>query len=112
MGGYVAQDAENAAITLVATGSEVSIALEAAELLTKKGVSVRVVSLPCFEIFDKQTKEYQLSVFPDGAPVLSIEAYTTLGWNKYAHESIGINSFGASAPFKSVYAKFGITGEG
>lgn len=75
-GGYVLHDAANAAITLVSTGSEVSIVVEAVELLAKKGISARVVSMPCFEIFDKQSKAYQLECFPDGAPVLSVEAYT------------------------------------
>jgi transketolase len=75
-GGYVVLDAEKPDITLVSTGSEVSIVLESAELLAAKGVNVRVVSMPSFEIFDKQTREYRLSVFPDGAPILSVEAYT------------------------------------
>ena len=110
-GGYVAIEAENANVTLVASGSEVSIAIEAAELLKAQNVVARVVSLPCFELFDQQPREYQLAVFPDGAPIISVEAYSTVGWAKYSHEQIGINSFGASAPFKQVYAKFGITGE-
>ncbi|SCZ97087.1 BZ3500_MvSof-1268-A1-R1_Chr4-2g06982 [Microbotryum saponariae] len=110
-GGYVLHDAADADLTLVSTGSEVSIIVEAAKALEKKGLKVRVVSLPCWEIFDQQSKDYRLSVFPDGAPVVSVEAYTTLGWSKYAHESIGINTFGASGPYLKVYEKFGITGE-
>ncbi|SCV69563.1 BQ2448_2583 [Microbotryum intermedium] len=110
-GGYVLHDAADADLTLVSTGSEVSIIVEAAKALEKKGFKVRVVSLPCWEIFDQQSKDYRLSVFPDGAPVVSVEAYTTLGWSKYAHESIGINTFGASGPYLKVYEKFGITGE-
>lgn len=79
-GGYIARDTtKKADLTFVASGSEVSIALEAADILAKAGREVRVVSLPCWEVFDKQTKEYQLSVFPDGAPVISVEAYTTMG---------------------------------
>lgn len=73
------KDAAKADLTLVSTGSEVSIALEAVEILEKAGLQVRVVSMPCFELFDQQTKEYQLSVFPDGAPIISVEAYTTMG---------------------------------
>lgn len=76
LGGYVAVDTAKPDITLVSTGSEVGIAVEAAELLAKKGVNARVVSMPCWEIFDKQSRDYQLSVFPDGAPILSVEAYT------------------------------------
>ncbi|KDE03938.1 transketolase [Microbotryum lychnidis-dioicae p1A1 Lamole] len=110
-GGYVLHDAADADLTLVSTGSEVSIIVEAAKALEKSGLKVRVVSLPCWEIFDQQSKDYRLSVFPDGAPVVSVEAYTTLGWSKYAHESIGINTFGASGPYLKVYEKFGITGE-
>ncbi|MBZ6433713.1 MAG: hypothetical protein LBE64_22465 [Acinetobacter pittii] len=75
-GGYVVREAENAAITLVATGSEVAIALEAAELLEKSGVKARVASLPCWEVFRQQSDDYKLSVLPDGAPILSVEAYT------------------------------------
>ncbi|KAL8281200.1 hypothetical protein RQP46_006558 [Phenoliferia psychrophenolica] len=110
-GGYVLKDTTKPAdLTLVSTGSEVSIALEAVEILAKAGLEVRVVSMPCFELFDQQTKEYQLSVFPDGAPIISVEAYTTMGWAKYSHEQIGLPSWGASAPYKQAYAKFGITG--
>ena len=74
-------------------------------------MTARVVSLPCFELFDQQPREYQLATLPDGAPIISVEAYSTVGWAKYSHEQIGINSFGASGPFKDVYKKFGITGE-
>ncbi|GAA5971646.1 hypothetical protein JCM11641_000669 [Rhodosporidiobolus odoratus] len=110
-GGYVLHDVENADLTFVATGSEVSLAVEAAELLSKKGVKARVVSLPCFEVFRQQSDDYRLSVLPDGAPILSVEAYTTFGWGEFSHAHCGINSFGASAPAKAVYKKFGLTGE-
>ncbi|KAK4058626.1 Transketolase [Microbotryomycetes sp. JL221] len=110
-GGYVLHEVANADLTIVATGSEVSLAVDAAKQLESKGLKVRVVSLPCFELFDQQSKEYRLSVIPDGVPVLSVEAYTTFGWAKYAHESIGINTFGASAPAPAVYNKFGLTTE-
>ncbi|BGP14151.1 hypothetical protein JCM10213_002448 [Rhodosporidiobolus nylandii] len=110
-GGYVLVDAENADVTLVATGSEVSIAVEAAEVLAKKGTKARVVSLPCFEVFRQQSDDYKLSVLPDGHPIVSVEAYTTFGWGEFSHSHCGINQFGASAPAKAVYKKFGITGE-
>jgi transketolase len=103
-GGYVAVDAENAAITIVSTGSEVSIAIEASTYLQEKhNVVARVVSIPCFEVFDAQSKEYRLSVLPDGIPVLSVEALSTMGWERYSHEQFGLNRFGASGPYKKVY---------
>jgi transketolase len=102
-GGYVALEAEKAQITLVATGSEVSLCLEAVKTLADKGVTARVVSLPCWEVFDAQPKEYKLSVLPDGIPSLSVEVMTTMGWEKYTHEQFGLNRFGASGPYKKVY---------
>ncbi|GAA5911689.1 hypothetical protein JCM6882_006940 [Rhodosporidiobolus microsporus] len=110
-GGYVLHEVENADVTLVATGSEVAIAVEAAELLEKKGTKARVVSLPCFEVFRQQSDDYRLSVLPDGHPILSIEAYSSFGWGEWAHSHVAINTFGASAPAKAVYKKFGLTGE-
>lgn len=70
-GGYVLKEVEGGDLTLVSTGSEVSIAVDAAKELEDAGLKVRIVSLPCWEIFDQQTREYQLSVLPHGAPILS-----------------------------------------
>ncbi|KAF2011538.1 transketolase [Aaosphaeria arxii CBS 175.79] len=111
-GGYVALEDKDAQITLVSTGSEVCIALEAVETLKAQGIKARVVSMPCTEVFDAQSKEYKLSVIPDGIPSLSIEVMTTLGWEKYSHEQFGLNRFGASGPYKDVYKKFEFTPEG
>jgi len=111
-GGYVLVDAKDADITIVSTGSEVGIVVDAVKLLKDKGFTTRVVSLPCWEVFDEQPKDYRLSVFPDGVPILSVEAYSTFGWEKYAHEQFGINTFGASGPYKDVYKKFEMTPEG
>ena len=111
-GGYVALDTPNAKLTIVSTGSEVSLSIDAAKLLGEKGIPTRVVSLPCWEVFDMQDKAYRLQVLPDGIPILSVEVYTTLGWEKYSHEQFGINSFGASGPYKEVYKKFDMTPEG
>ncbi|KAK4861557.1 hypothetical protein LT330_003592 [Penicillium expansum] len=112
-GGYVAVDTPNAAVTIISTGSEVSIAIEAATYLQEKhGVAARVVSIPCFEVFDAQSKEYRLQVLPDGIPILSVEACCTMGWERYSHEQFGLNRFGASGPYKEVYAKFEFTPEG
>jgi transketolase len=88
----------------VSTGSEVSICLEAVKTLKEQNLKARVVSMPCSEVFDTQSKEYQLSVIPDGIPSLSVEAMSTLGWEKYTHEQFGLNRFGASGPYKDVYA--------
>ncbi|KAK7429600.1 Transketolase [Neonectria magnoliae] len=109
-GGYVLHEVEGANITLVSTGSEVSVAVDAAKLLDEKhNIKVRIVSMPCCEVFDQQSKEYRLSVLPDGIPSLSIEVMTTLGWERYTHEQFGLNRFGASGPYKD---KFEFTPEG
>lgn len=103
-GAYVALEAPDAAVTLISTGSEVSICIEAATYLKEKhGIAARVVSVPCFEVFDAQDKAYKLQVLPDNIPVLSVEALTTMGWERYAHEQFGLNRFGASGPYKDVY---------
>lgn len=73
-GGYVLHDEENEDLTIVSTGSEVSIALEAAKKLKEEGIKTRVVSLPCWLIFDQQSEDYRLSVLRSGAPILSLEA--------------------------------------
>lgn len=102
-GGYTAVEAEGADITLVSTGSEVGICVDASVYLKEKhGVVARVVSLPCWEVFDAQEKEYRLSVLPGGAPILSVEVMSTLGWERYSHEQFGLNRFGASGPYKEV----------
>ena len=74
-GGYVLHEVEGEDLTFVSTGSEVSIVLEAAKKLAAEGVKARVVSLPCWEIFDSQPEEYRLSVLRSGAPILAVEAY-------------------------------------
>jgi len=112
-GGYVALEDESAQVTLVATGSEVSLCLEAAKYLADNhSIKARVVSLPCFEVFDSQPKDYKLSVIPAGIPTLSVEVMSTLGWEKYSHEQFGLNRFGASGPYLDVYKKFEFTPEG
>lgn len=103
-GGYVLVDAENAQVALVSTGSELSICVDAAKHLKEhENISARVISLPCFEVFDMLPKEEQMAVFPDGIPVMSVEVMSTSGWAKYSHEQFGLNRFGASAPAKAVY---------
>ncbi|KAK4211641.1 putative transketolase [Rhypophila decipiens] len=111
-GGYVVHEQEGADITLISTGSEVGICVDTIKELAKQNIKARVVSLPCWEVFDAQSKDYRLSVLPDGIPSLSVEVMSTLGWERYAHEQFGLNRFGASGPYKDVYKKFEFTPEG
>ncbi|KAF2239278.1 transketolase [Viridothelium virens] len=112
-GGYVALEDKDADLTLVSTGSEVSLCLESVKVLKDNhNIKTRVVSLPCVEVFDSQSKDYRLSVIPDGIPTMSVEVMSTLGWEKYSHEQFGLNRFGASGPYKDVYKKFEFTPEG
>ncbi len=108
-GAYIISDCEGVRdITLIATGSEVMLAVKAQEALKQRGIQAAVVSMPCMELFDKQDKSYRQKVLGD-APRISIEAATTFGWSKYADETIGIDSFGASGKASEVYQFFGIT---
>ncbi|KAJ7343682.1 transketolase [Mycena albidolilacea] len=109
-GGYVVHEEVDEDLTIVSCGSEVSIAVEAAKKLKEQGIKTRVVSLPCWLVFDQQDQEYRLSVLRSGAPILSLEALSTLGWERYSHEQYGLPSWGASGPYLKVYEKFGITG--
>ena len=113
-GGYVLSPAEgDAQVTLIGTGSEVSIALEAQEKLQAQGIAANVVSLPCTELFDAQDVAYQQEVLGDGLKV-AIEAAAGFGWEKYIGREgifIGMHSFGASAPAGDLYKHFGITSD-
>jgi len=112
-GGYVALEDKEAQITLVSTGSEVGLCLEAVKYLAENNnIKGRVVSMPCVEVFDAQPKDYRLSCIPDGIPAMSVEVMSTLGWEKYSHEQFGLNRFGASGAYKDVYKKFEFTPEG
>jgi transketolase len=103
-GGYVVHDVEKPDLTLVSTGSEVGICVDAVKYLKDNhNISARVVSMPCFEVFDAQSKEYRLSILPDGIPSLSVEVMSTMGWERYTHEQFGLNRFGASGAYKDVY---------
>lgn len=102
-GGYVAFEDKEADVTLVSTGSEVAICIEAIKTLKDQGLKARVVSMPCVEVFDAQSLEYKLSCIPDGIPTMSVEVMSTLGWEKYSHEQFGLNRFGASGAYKDVY---------
>ena len=114
-GGYVLADARRKApeIILIASGSEVPVALEAYEKLAAEGIAARVVSLPSWDIFEQQSQEYRDEVLPPGvAARLAIEAAVPLGWERYVGTKgavIGMTRFGASAPYKVLAEKFGFT---
>jgi transketolase len=115
-GAYVLADSSGIPdVLLISSGSEVHVALEARDLLAQKGVAVRVVSMPSWELFEAQPKSYQESVLPPEVTArLAIEAGVTQGWAKYVGPSgdvIGRDRFGASAPYKVLMEKFGFTAE-
>ncbi|CCE83015.1 Piso0_002788 [Millerozyma farinosa CBS 7064] len=111
-GGYTLVSHEKPDIILVSSGSEVSIAVEAAKSLTEKGFKANVVSLVDFLTFDKQPMDYKLSVLPDGVPIMSFEVLSTFGWSKYAHEQFGLNTFGMSGKAPEIYNAFEFTPQG
>jgi transketolase len=112
-GGYVLADADggNPEVIIIASGSEVSLAIDAHETLLTEGIRSRVVSMPSWEIFDHQTKEYRDSVLPPAVTArVAVEQASTLGWERYVGTSgaiIGMRTFGASAPLKELQRKFG-----
>ncbi len=114
-GAYVLADAEDAQVILIGSGSEVHIALEAQEILTAEKVQARVVSMPCWELFDAQPAEYQEAVLPPSIRArVAIEAGTTLAWRRYVGfdgEVVGLDRFGASAPYKKIYQQLGLTAQ-
>jgi transketolase len=116
-GGYVLRDAPGgkAQALIIATGSEVHIALEAAEMIGQSGVEVRVVDMPSWELFDAQGAEYKESVLPKAISArVAIEAGATLGWERYVGGEgvvIGLDHFGASAPADVLYKEFGLTAD-
>ena len=112
-GGYVLAEAEGGprALTILATGSEVSLAVEARKALQAEGVPVAVVSLPCFELFDRQSTEYRAAVL-GAAPRIAVEAASPFGWTRYVaseEDVLGIATFGASAPGPDLFRHFGFT---
>jgi len=114
-GAYVLVGADKPDVLLLASGSEVSLALGAAERLAKEGIKAQVVSMPCWELFERQDQKYKDSVLPPTVRArVGIEAGVELGWSKYIGDNgifIGMSTFGASAPFKVCFEKFGITVE-
>jgi transketolase len=114
-GGYVLADAEGGDpdVILIATGSEVALAIAAHEELAGEGIRSRVVSLPCWELFDRQDAGYRDEVLPASVTArVSVEEASTLGWDRYVGlegTKIGMHTFGTSAPLKDVQTKFGFT---
>lgn len=113
-GGYVLSGSQNAQAVLIATGSEVELALNAQKTLAEQGIVVNVVSMPSTNIFDKQDKAYQLTVLPENLPRVAIEAGSADGWYKYVGLNgavVGIDRFGESAPADLLFKEFGFTVE-
>ena len=112
-GGYVLCEDKDFEAIIIATGSEVELAVEAKTKLNEQGVKVRIVSMPSTNIFDEQSQEYKESVLPKNIlKRVAVEAGVTLGWYKYVGlegRVIGLDRFGASAPYKTLYKEFGIT---
>jgi transketolase len=113
-GGYVLSDAEGAKAVLIATGSEVEIAMAAQAALAEKGVPVRVVSMPSMDLFDQQSASYQAETLGGDLPKVAIEAGVRFGWDRWiGHDGgfVGMSSFGASAPYQDLYNHFNITAD-
>ena len=116
-GAYILADAPGSApsVILIATGSEVSLAVEAHHRLTAEGIPSRVVSMPCWELFERQSGSYRAEVLPPGIPArVSVEAASPLGWERYVGAggaTIGVSRFGASAPGPTVLREYGFTVE-
>jgi transketolase len=113
-GGYVLSDAPSAKALILATGSEVQLALGAQKLLAEAGIPVRVISMPSTNVFDRQSDEYRESVLPAGLPAVAVEAGVTDFWRKYVGREgavVGIDRFGESAPAGDLFKHFGFTPE-
>jgi transketolase len=113
-GGYVLAEAAEPRAILIATGSEVPVALGAQKLLADAGVPVRVVSMPCTSVFDRQPPEYRNSVLPAQVPKIAVEAGVSDYWRKYVGLEgavVGIDRFGESAPAGDLFKHFGFTPE-
>jgi len=111
-GAYDIVPAKDAKVTIFATGSEIEIAMTAARTLEGKGISTRVVSVPCFELFADQPADYQAAIIGNSPVKIAVEAGIRQGWDHFIGSDgifVGMNSFGASGPYKELYKMFGIT---
>jgi transketolase len=115
LGGYeLKKTNSNPEITLIASGSEVEIAIDSLNKLKETNINSKVVSMPCQELFDKQPKEYREKVIERNSKKISIEASSIFGWEKYVNSdgaSLGLKTFGKSAPYKSIYEDFNLTSD-
>ena len=113
-GGYVLSDADGAKAVLIATGSEVEIAMAAQTMLAEKGIPVRVVSMPSMNLFEQQSESYQNETLGGDLPCVAIEAGVRFGWDRWIGRDggfVGMSSFGASAPYQDLYNHFNITAD-
>ena len=110
-GGYLVTYHEGAKVTLVASGSEVALALDSAKELNSQGVATNVVSVPCYDLFAEQDKEYIDNIIDPNTKVLAIEAATGVEWYRFAGDVLGMSSFGASGKAEDVFEKFGFSVE-
>ena len=113
-GAYVLKDSgSDPRVVIIASGSEVSIASQAVDQLQAEGLPARLVSMPSWELFDEQPDDYRHAVLPPGVPRVAIEAGVTLAWGRYIEEDngavLGIDRYGASAPYKTIYEHYGLT---
>jgi transketolase len=111
-GAYELVATPGAVVTLLATGTEVSLAVEAYRLLAAEGIKARVVSMPCWDLFEQQPEAYRKQVLGPGTAKVAVEAAARLGWDRYIGAEgvfVGMHGFGASGPYKDVYQHFGIT---
>jgi transketolase len=111
-GGYVLVPQDKPTLSLLATGSEVGVMVEAGKLLAASGHRAQVVSLPCLEVFDAQDKSYRESVLPKGVRRVSLEAARSEPWKRWVGEdglALGVDRFGASAPEKTLAEQYGLT---
>ena len=110
-GGYLLAEKADATYTLMASGSEVGLALEVQAKLAEKGTKANVVSVPCFDLFIEQDKAYMDSVIKPGTKTVAIDAARGMEWYRLADELINMDSFGASAPAGQLFDKFGFSAE-
>jgi transketolase len=110
-GAYILRDVEGPEVAIVGTGSELSVALGAADLLAEDDVRARVVSMPSWELFEAQPDGYRDAVLPPGLPSVAVEAGVAQGWERWVDRTVSIDRFGASAPGAEVLEKLGITAE-
>jgi transketolase len=108
-GAYVLRDVDDPQVVLIGTGSEVAVCLAAADLLAEGGLAARVVSMPSWDLFAAEGDDYQTSVLPPEVPTLAVEAGASLGWDRWADDSVSLDRYGASAPGDIALANLGYT---